>query len=379
MGWGYDKDGRASPPDGNDYVAIAAGDSHGLALRTDGSIVGWPNYNTTLTDCTINGNIPDGVWMEHCDAQIEGTVEIASNDWIGNDVIFTGDGELQIDPNSTLDLDDSRIRCNVAGTGNIQVDAGTQLTIEGNAIVNLSGSSECNPDGSTGGIITVDGSLLVQDNATLENTNVDVKLLEFGGDNDIQFNNIILLEASIGFGGEFFVDNIATINCNTIVSEGDRYLDLDPDPESAEHPTITDNQITVIIKEGVSGSQGTLLELRAADYDFMDSGAYQVSPNSLGFTDDPSENWVLEKMIIYPNAKLNLTNRQGFEFQDLSDANIGSWETVYVKELVMGPNAVLNTAFQTLYYQDLIIVDYDVQRYCEIRPTYLRHLSTAAG
>jgi hypothetical protein len=29
------------PPDGNDFMVIAAGQFHGLALKTDGSIVGW--------------------------------------------------------------------------------------------------------------------------------------------------------------------------------------------------------------------------------------------------------------------------------------------------------------------------------------------------
>jgi hypothetical protein len=40
-GWGYNYHGQATPPDGNDYVAIAAGDYHSLALKSDGSIKGW--------------------------------------------------------------------------------------------------------------------------------------------------------------------------------------------------------------------------------------------------------------------------------------------------------------------------------------------------
>jgi hypothetical protein len=41
VGWGYDGYGQATPPDGNDYVAIAAGEYRSLALESDGSIVGW--------------------------------------------------------------------------------------------------------------------------------------------------------------------------------------------------------------------------------------------------------------------------------------------------------------------------------------------------
>ena len=42
IGWGYNYDGKASPPGGlNDVVAIAAGSDHGLALKRDGTVVGW--------------------------------------------------------------------------------------------------------------------------------------------------------------------------------------------------------------------------------------------------------------------------------------------------------------------------------------------------
>jgi alpha-tubulin suppressor-like RCC1 family protein len=41
VGWGSNFFGQATPPPGNDFVAIAAGESHSLALKSDGSIVGW--------------------------------------------------------------------------------------------------------------------------------------------------------------------------------------------------------------------------------------------------------------------------------------------------------------------------------------------------
>ena len=40
VGWGDDRYGQASPPTGTDYVATAAGEWHSLALKSDGSIVG---------------------------------------------------------------------------------------------------------------------------------------------------------------------------------------------------------------------------------------------------------------------------------------------------------------------------------------------------
>ncbi|NIP56069.1 MAG: hypothetical protein GWN67_20635 [Phycisphaerae bacterium] len=40
-GWGWDSDGQATPPAGNDYVAMSGGLAHSIALKANGSIVGW--------------------------------------------------------------------------------------------------------------------------------------------------------------------------------------------------------------------------------------------------------------------------------------------------------------------------------------------------
>ncbi|MCK4294966.1 MAG: hypothetical protein KAY65_17340, partial [Planctomycetes bacterium] len=71
----------------------------------------------TLADCNITNNSPDGVWMQYGGARIDGMVSIVSNNWVGNNIRLTGGGTLQIDPNSTLNLDNSTIRCNMTGLG----------------------------------------------------------------------------------------------------------------------------------------------------------------------------------------------------------------------------------------------------------------------
>ncbi len=46
VGWGRNPDGygEADPPEGNDFVDIDGGGLHSLALRSDGSVIGW-GYN----------------------------------------------------------------------------------------------------------------------------------------------------------------------------------------------------------------------------------------------------------------------------------------------------------------------------------------------
>jgi hypothetical protein len=63
VGWGRNDDGQAIPPDGNDFVAISAGVYHSLALKFDGSIVDWgDNYSYSGLDDNYSGQAtpPDG-------------------------------------------------------------------------------------------------------------------------------------------------------------------------------------------------------------------------------------------------------------------------------------------------------------------------------
>jgi len=351
-------------------AARVAGALHHVRLDFSGQIDPYNGIHTqviTFDDVLIQKNFaapyePNSAYIRKSIIHLLGDLDLKDGRFDISSVLIKGNGSFNIADQVVLriiggiDSYPTIIRSTIHGPGNIEIDQGTQFILDGNCTVNLSGSGICNPDSNEGGLIKVDGSLVVRGNATLRNTNVEVTLFDINTPSDIQYNNITLKEASAGFGGEFFVAGNATISCNTIISEGDRYLDLDPDPQVEQKPTITQNQITVIIKEGALSSQGTLLELRAKDYDFNSfgtSGAHLVR-DSTGFTKDPSENWVLEKLILEPDSKLNLTNRQGFEFQDISEPYP---ETVYVKELVMGPNSVLNTGLQTLYYQRLLDTD----------------------
>ncbi len=281
-----------------------------------------------------------------------------------SEIIWTGDSQLTLGP-VTPPQGATITRSDIRGLGTIEIEPGAKLIVGGQATLNLSGLADevCSlqdiPGAPAGGIVSVNGSLVVQDTARIQNTNVAVNLLDLGGVNDIVHNDIRLVESTPGYGGEFFASGQSVVSCNSIVSEGDRYLDLDPDPSDGSQPSIINNRLTVIIKEGIDGDQGTLLELRSVDYDctsngtnpMCESGAF-AAPGSPGFTADPSENWVIEKLEVLPGAKVNLTNRAGFQF-----TSNGVAEAAYVKQLVLYPNAILNTALQSLYYESLSYVD----------------------
>ena len=54
VGWGNDDYGQADPPPGNDYIAVAAGQYYSLALRADGTLIAWGDNSYGQTD------VPDG-------------------------------------------------------------------------------------------------------------------------------------------------------------------------------------------------------------------------------------------------------------------------------------------------------------------------------
>jgi len=164
-------------------------------------------------------------------------------------------------------------------------------------------------------------------------------------------------------GGELFVQGNATVADNTITSEGDRYLDIDPDPTLPSRPRLLRNRTTVEIITSPNvqrvhfwscGPKTMTAERRPTRTAVPGRSRHRQRRVHTG----PSANWVLEELEIEGDdaaqhgAKLNLTDRPGFEFH-----GPGVHETVYVKKLKLHPYAVLNTALQMLYYEQLILVD----------------------
>lgn len=263
----------------------------------------------------------------------------------------------------------TEIRSDITGTGDIDIRTGATMILDGGATINLSGlpPGECGntTNSESWGTIFTNGLFEVRQGA-VRSCNIAVNLANFLDGTSIENNDISLTQAG-GFGGKFFCGGGATVSCNVIEAEGDRYLDLDPDPNQMPRPTIgfgpTANKITVKIFQGAGLDQGELLELRSVDYDHDEgaglSGAWPLTtsagdnePDGGGYNNA----WVLETLEIFPDAKVNLTNRQGFVFHLPCSPQpcVTLPEALYVKKIKMHPGAVLNTGLQRMYYQMLV-------------------------
>lgn len=316
-----------------------------------GGLFSYLNSNTTLNNCTFSGNSAtlsgSGVWAYNGDIIAKGIVQLNSDDFDGDDIKITGDGAVDIDVDSNLNLDNSRIFCNISGTGTIQVDLGAELIIQGDAVIDM---AHANPvtDPDLNGTIHCEGLLRIKDNVQLRNTNIIVARTSFEGDVDIS-NSVITAEAASPYG-QFFIEDSVTIAGNDIHADGDRYMDLDP---SVFAGVIANNRIWVTITEGVGNTRGGLLELRGEDgwtEAACEPNSFFCKVYSGTIPVFNTNTWTLEELRITEGAKVSLTNR--FDF-----GNGGVDEVMYVKELVMEPNSVLNTSFNRLYYDADHIAD----------------------
>jgi hypothetical protein len=301
--------------------------------------------------------------------QIDEPFRVCASDFFGSGYLWLQPGsELLIDSPTGLPCDDpTLIQTHILGAGDIRIPFGRQLRILDGSVVDLSGlttganvpdvSTACdepiNPcdapdplcaDPNLVGSIFIEGELVVQD-SLIQNCNIEVVLGDVDG-SAIVNNDISLLETS-GFGGELFVTGNSVIRCNRITSEGDRYLDLDPDPDAADRPCVIHNSFHVKITQGAELDQGELIELRSEDVDPAVGGGFSGA-HMLPMSDGYCDAWAFDTLEVI--GKGNLTNRQGFEFQD---ANAPYPEALYVERLIMHPGAVLNTGLQRMYYQSL--------------------------
>ncbi|MHC4559277.1 MAG: right-handed parallel beta-helix repeat-containing protein, partial [Planctomycetota bacterium] len=310
----------------------------------------YSSYSTlTIADCNVISNEPNGIWAEYGGAKIYGDVKLDGNDWIGNNLMFTGDGTIQLYSGAKMDLADSEIRCNIAGAFDIKVGLGTELIIGGDAVMDGS-YQESDKSGEEDGTISGEGSMLkVVSNAKVLNYNIEVSQISVE-DNAELYHNVIGIDSWAPYG-QFLVGKNAKVYDNEIHTYGDRIMNLKPADFAG---SIADNKLHIIIKEGTDDTRGGLLECRGAD-GWATSTCYdpniffcKVQPDGIP-PFDPNT-WTFEKVELLPYAKVNLTNL--FDFQKPYHEG-GADEVLYVKNLVLGEGSVFNTAYNRIYYDNL--------------------------
>ena len=288
----------------------------------------------TFADCVFGNNGAYSVRQEYGGARIEGAVELADSRWTGRDAMYTGPGVIAMQGDAVLSLNDTCIRCNVEGPGAIEVPLTSELLVEGAAHVDLAGEDDS-------GSIQCDGLLRVRDEARLRNAHILVTRASFEGEVVIS-NSVIDAEAGSPYG-QFFIEDTVTVTGNDIHADGDRYMDLDP---AVFGGIVEDNRIYITITEGQGDTRGGLLELRGED---LHSSAYGLDEFLCPIDQVPvfsTATWTIERLELLSGAKINLTNRFDFGNGDQS-------EVMYVKDLVLGADSVLNTGFNRLYYETM--------------------------
>jgi hypothetical protein len=259
-----------------------------------------------------------------------------------------GPGSLALAPDGQLTVADGIITSEIQGTGTVYVAPGWRCRLQDGAKVRLDGDPNLPACSGTAnamqwGRILVEGDLHVS-GGVVQQSNIEVR------------NDSTIASCGNGTGGRVILETDATLLCNHIISYDDRHLFIQPGAIGTI--TLSENDVTIIITpdiDSVENGQGKMLELWAEDIRCPVS-----DPNTcttLGFCHlaglcvDYTNLANARELIVRSNARVNLTNRPGFEVPPLGP------ETIYVEEVILEPNAVLNIGLQTLYYDTLTIRD----------------------
>jgi len=260
----------------------------------------------TVTNCRLEQNGPQALWLSGGQVTLKGAVEVQSGSLGGTGTVFPDKG-------SELTVQDGVIACNLTGPGSLTVPPGTALTISSTAVVKL---------GSTPVSVWVKGTLHCEGRIRVEGQ-----------------ASLIESEVLISAGGKLTANGSATIQGNSIEAVEDDFLTV---PGSGFSGTIQGNQLRLTL----SGGGDRILEVRGLDPHCTGQCAsglvHLVSP----WPSSDLSTWALGRLEVGPGTKVSLVNR----FVDQPGAG---QEVLYVRQLVLGPGAVLNLGSQRVYYTTL--------------------------
>ena len=308
----------------------------GNTATAEGAAMACWKSSPVIANCTIGNNTPDGIILNYGSARISGTVKVIADS-------ITGNGAFQINPDATLQVEDAVTAGNIVmqGLGLIFVPAGKSLSVEEYALIDL--TDDYAP--TMRGTVQCDGLFVVKDNSSVTRTAVNVTRAIFQ-DNAVITDNVFTTNAMIPYGQVAFEDSAIFFN-NDVHAKGDRYLDVEPETFTG---SVENNRIFVTTQEGQGNVAGGLFELRGED---IFCGNPPCEPGLVRVQNVPEfspDTWTIESLELAEGAELTLTNRD--DYQPPYDEG-GEAEVLYVKNLILGPNSVLDTAFNRVYYKSL--------------------------
>jgi len=305
------------------------------------------NSSPQIANCVISDNNPDGIWTEGDGAWIIGNTQVISNN-------LTGDGTLQMEPNTIINMHDSHIFCDLSGPGTIQVNIHTELIIGGDAVVDLYNPDDPNANGG----IECEGPLQVTDNVQIRNANINAIVASIEDNSDISYCRVSV--NSTAPYGQFFIGPDVDVTYCVFHGDGDRYVNMEP---STYAGLFQNNKIYITVNEGVGQTWGGLFEARGQD-GLVSSSCEpneflcQVAPGTIPPCSVTA--WPVERFEVAAHAKVNVANRRNFQ---PPYGFAGEDEVLYVKKLILRENSVFNTGFNRVYYETLIIEPNAVTRH----------------
>ena len=298
------------------------------SAESDGGGIYFRPSSPTVTNCTITDNQAlngrgDGIY---CDSTSISLGDFGSSTEIDGIVIGGDDATI-------------------SGPGSLVISPGGEMVVEDNTTIDLSGPS-------VKGTLRCGGLLRVRDSALITNTLLEVARTSFE-DEAMILNNIIMTDPATPYGQLVFAGSVEVVG-NDIHANGDRYIDIDPSTFSGD---IRDNRIYVTITEGQDGTAAGLFEVRGQDseYPFCEppepNGPAVLFCQVEGVPDFDLTTWTIERLEIADGAKLTLTGR--FDSQPPFDSGAED-EVLYVKTIILGQGAVLDTSLSHVYYEDFV-------------------------
>ena len=275
----------------------------GFTLTGGQNVVGSAIYcegaSPTLANCVLRDNGPSAVWIGAGDAlHVQGTVRVL----IGS---IGGPGTVQLQNNAILQVLGCPISSSIQGTGRLEILPGAATALMDSALVGLPGSS-----------LVCNGTLLIQDNAAIRNTSIEVA----------------------DSGQVRLIDHGSLLNCQ-IHTASDNPLSVNSQTHTG---SLNDTEISVTLAKDRS------FEVRGQAY-CIDPEDPLCGPGAHVLATVPvldAGALTLSRLELAPNVTVTLTDH----FRDQAGS---PFDVLYVRDLVLGAGAQLNLAGQRLYYETL--------------------------